>query len=82
MDIGAHAAALRREARRTDERRLLVLAGDRSAGFDAARDALAAAGLADGDVTVVSERTGVGGERVTPTDSADLLGTTEKPYFH
>jgi tRNA(Met) cytidine acetyltransferase len=76
MDVAAHARALRAEARTADERRLLVLAGDRAAGLRAAGEALAAAGLT---ATAVSDRADLGfeaAERLPPERSADLLGTT------
>jgi tRNA(Met) cytidine acetyltransferase len=61
-----------REALATDERRLLVLAGDREAGYDAARAACTAV---EATPTTVSERSIVG-ERVPMTRSDALLGTT------
>jgi tRNA(Met) cytidine acetyltransferase len=72
MDIAGLVAALRAEAERANERRLLTLAGDRDRGLDAARDALAA--LDDPDAAVLTAREGVG----THPDGADaLLGTTQ-----
>jgi tRNA(Met) cytidine acetyltransferase len=63
---------LRREAAATDERRLLVLAGDREAGDDAARAACEATGLA---AVSLSERAIVA-EALDPARSDALLGTT------
>ncbi|MFB6281451.1 MAG: tRNA(Met) cytidine acetyltransferase TmcA [Haloferacaceae archaeon] len=77
-DVAAHAAALRTEARAADERRLLVLAGDRTAGLRAAGAAVDAAGLA---ATAVSDRADLGfaaAERLPPARSGDLLGTTRE----
>ncbi|MFB6155213.1 MAG: tRNA(Met) cytidine acetyltransferase TmcA [Haloferacaceae archaeon] len=85
MDLAGLAADLRAEARETNQRRLLVLAGGRDAGLDAASDALAAARDADDvdGVTVVSTREDVvrGGvrasvERIDPVRASRLLGTT------
>jgi tRNA(Met) cytidine acetyltransferase len=63
---------LRREAVATDERRLLVLAGGREAGYHAAR---AARDAADLDVLALSDREAVG-EALDPGRSDALLGTT------
>jgi tRNA(Met) cytidine acetyltransferase len=70
------AAALREEARRADERRALVLAGDREAGYEAARAALSAAGVDFADATLVGERDALPCERVAPVHADRLLGTT------
>ena len=66
--------SLRAEAMATNERRLVVLSGDRATGERAARAAVEA-GRFDGTVVSVSERDIVG-ERVDPTAAAELLGTT------
>lgn len=74
MDIAGLVAALRTEAERANERRLLTLAGDRDRGLTAARDALAT--LGDPDATVVSTRDDY---RHLHPDRADrLLGTTQE----
>ena len=70
------AAALVRAARRTNQRRLLVLCGDREAGWDAAFDAVAGAGVDDSAVTLVTTQTGFGFERCEPSRAETLLGTT------
>jgi tRNA(Met) cytidine acetyltransferase len=75
-DVAAHAAALRAEARATNQRRLLVLAGGRGRGLDALFSAVAVTGVDEGDVTLVSTREGVRFERVPPPRAGDLLGTT------
>jgi len=73
MDLAGLVAALEAEAARANERRLLVLAGDR--GLGAARDALAA--MDDPAATVVTTRDGVvGADRLHPDRADRLLGTT------
>jgi len=75
MTLAEVAAALREEARATDERRLLALAGDRDACYEAADRALAAADADRGATTLV----GTGDldcERVGPKRADRLLGTT------
>ena len=72
------AAELKREAERADERRVLVLAGDRDRGVDAAHDAIAAVGVDDGDVSAVSTRQGCRFERVAPRGADELLGRTRE----
>ncbi|WP_101298205.1 tRNA(Met) cytidine acetyltransferase TmcA [Halegenticoccus soli] len=76
MDVSTLAAALREEAARTNERRLLVLAGDRDAGVDAAFAAVEAAGVPDEGVTLVTSREGFRFKRLSPKRAAALLGTT------
>jgi tRNA(Met) cytidine acetyltransferase len=75
------AAALRDEARRANERRLLVLAGERGASHRAAADALDGAGVSPSETTVVATEAAGGAEfrdceRVTPRRADALLGTT------
>jgi tRNA(Met) cytidine acetyltransferase len=77
MTLGEVAAALREEARATNERRLLVLAGDRDACYSAADEALDAAEIDRGATTLVG--TGqLGCERVGPKSADRLLGTTRE----
>ena len=64
------------EAERTNQRRLLVLAGDRSAGIDAAYSAIEIADLERGDVSLVTTRTGFRFHRIPPSRAGELLGTT------
>ena len=72
------AADLREEAERTDERRLLVLAGDREACLDAAGVAIDAAGIAREDAALVGEG-GLPGVAATPHARSEvLLGTTRE----
>jgi tRNA(Met) cytidine acetyltransferase len=71
--------ALCAEARASDERRLLVLAGTREATYEAARRALDAADLDDRRVTVLSDDERVeapGADRLPLDRSGNLLGTT------
>ncbi|WP_058366078.1 tRNA(Met) cytidine acetyltransferase TmcA [Haloparvum sedimenti] len=72
------AADLRAEAERSNERRVLVLAGAREAGIDAAFDAVAGAEIADDATTVVSTREGFRFDRVAPRSAGSLLGSTRK----
>jgi tRNA(Met) cytidine acetyltransferase len=74
--VATHAAALREEARRTNQRRLLVLTGSRAAGLDALFSVVDAAAVPDGEVAFVSTREGVRFERHHPKRAGDLLGTT------
>jgi tRNA(Met) cytidine acetyltransferase len=75
MDIAGVVAALRAEAVRANERRLLTLAGDRDRGLDAAADAVAT--YDDVDVTALTTREDVAwAERVEPKHASRLLGTT------
>jgi tRNA(Met) cytidine acetyltransferase len=76
MDIAALGARYREAARTANHRRLVVLAGDRDAGRDAAVDLLAGAGVADDAATLVSTRGGVRFERLPPARADRLLGTT------
>ena len=72
------AADLSAVATTTDQRRLLVLSGDRDAGFDAAFEAIEGAGVADEDVTFVTTREGLRFERLSPSRADSLLGTTRE----
>lgn len=74
--IPEHAAALRAEATRANERRLLVLAGDRDLAVDAAHDALDAADVDAGDAAIVTDREGYRFEEVAPRSAGSLLGRT------
>ena len=76
--IPALATDLKREAERTNERRLLVLAGDRDRGIAAAYDAIEAVDVADESVTIVSTREGFRFDRIGPRGSGDLLGRTRE----
>lgn len=78
MDIAGVAASLVAEARSANERRLLVLAGARDAGYDAARRAVEGIDVARADTTVVSRRDLLACERVSPKHAGELLGTTRQ----
>ncbi|MFC6733103.1 tRNA(Met) cytidine acetyltransferase TmcA [Haladaptatus sp. DYSN1] len=70
------ARSLRAEATRANERRLLVLAGDRDATVTAARSALSAADISLADTTFLSHHTDLDCERISPKRASALLGTT------
>jgi tRNA(Met) cytidine acetyltransferase len=78
MNVAGLAGDLRTAAERADHRRLLVLAGGRDAGIDAAFDAVAGAGVSDDDVTMVTTREGFRFERLAPKHADQLLGTTRE----
>lgn len=83
MEVTTLAGSLRQEARRANERRLLVLAGDRSAGHAAARDVLSAIEVDPDAVTMVTNREqlkaeSAAGERLDPQQADELLGTTRE----
>ncbi|QPV62304.1 tRNA(Met) cytidine acetyltransferase [Halosimplex litoreum] len=76
MTVDRVANALREEARATNERRLLVLAGEGEATRAAAVDALDAVDIESRDVTYLGESEGTPWERITLASAGDLLGTT------
>jgi len=76
MNVGHVASALRAEARATNERRLLVCAGDATATREAAADALDAADIDPADVTYLGESGETPWEQIPPARAGDLLGTT------
>jgi tRNA(Met) cytidine acetyltransferase len=83
MEVTSLARSLRHEARRANERRLLVLSGDRSAGHAAARDVLSDLAVDSSGVTLVTDREQpeaeyAEGERVDPQRADELLGTTRE----
>ncbi|ALG82321.1 bifunctional p-loop ATPase/acetyltransferase [Halanaeroarchaeum sulfurireducens] len=71
------AADLRAEARRTNERRLLVLAGERTAGHRAAEAAISAGGISRESVVAVGSGDGTHFETVPVTRTDSILGTTQ-----
>ncbi|GAA0201567.1 tRNA(Met) cytidine acetyltransferase TmcA [Haladaptatus pallidirubidus] len=77
MDVSL-AAALRDEARQSNERRMVVLAGDRDAGYEAARDALDAAEIPPKETVQVAPRRELDCEKVTQHRAGSLLGTTHE----
>jgi len=78
MNVAGLAAALRTAAERADHRRVLVLAGSRDAGIDAAFDAVEGAGVPADDVALVTTREGFRFERVAPAHADRLLGATRE----
>ncbi|MFB6140089.1 MAG: tRNA(Met) cytidine acetyltransferase TmcA [Halosimplex sp.] len=76
MTVGRVAEALRAEARATNERRLLVLAGDAATTREAAERALDATDVDARDATYVGESEETPWKRVPPARAGDLLGTT------
>ena len=68
--------ALRRDAQRADERRVLVLAGSAAAGYDGARAVLDAAGVPATGATLVGPEPTLDCEHLSIGHSGDLLGTT------
>ncbi|ELZ94161.1 hypothetical protein C440_11088 [Haloferax mucosum ATCC BAA-1512] len=76
LDSESLAAARRDEAMATNQRRLLVFAGDRDAGIDAAFDVVRGADVPDDEVTFVTSREGFRFERLDPRHASSLLGTT------
>ena len=82
MNVAALAADLRTAARQTDHRRLLVLAGGRDAGIDAAFDAVEGAEISDDETTIVTTREGFRFERVDPVHAGELLGTTRTAVIY
>ena len=76
MDAVSLARALLAEARTCNERRALVLAGDRDGCYETARAVLEGIDVPLTSTTVVSERPALGGDPIDPWASAELLGTT------
>ena len=76
MTFFAVAQALLEEARSNNERRVLVLAGDQSAGFAAADELLDALPIPLSGTTLLSTRDALACERVSPRRADQLLGTT------
>jgi tRNA(Met) cytidine acetyltransferase len=75
MDL---AARLRADARRVDERRVLVLAGDPDRTRDRAADALAAADIAPADAYHVGPADTLPARHLPLDRSGELLGTTQQ----
>ncbi len=76
--IAEAAATLREEARHVDERRLLVLAGEHDACLSGAGEALHGATIDPTDAIVVGDRSIEGFDRVRPSGTPSLLGTTHQ----
>ncbi|WP_253738020.1 tRNA(Met) cytidine acetyltransferase TmcA [Halohasta salina] len=78
MTLAELAGDLRAEACRANERRLLVLAGPRQAGIDAAYSVVESTAVDPEDVSFVTTREGFRFHRLPPTGAGDLLGTTRE----
>ncbi|PSP74254.1 tRNA(Met) cytidine acetyltransferase [Halobacteriales archaeon QS_3_64_16] len=74
--LAALVSELHAEARRTNERRLLVLHGSREACYESAREVLAATGIDRSETILVGECDALPVERVAPNRTETLLGTT------
>ncbi|ELY57228.1 tRNA(Met) cytidine acetyltransferase TmcA [Natronococcus jeotgali] len=70
------ARSLRAEAARTNERRALVLAGDRERGYDALEDVLDALAVPITRTTLVGPADRLRCERLAQSRAGELLGTT------
>ncbi len=78
VDLDSLAHRLRTDARRSGERRTLVLAGDPDATREAASTALAGADIDGTDARYVGRDAVLGCERVAPERVDTLLGTTQE----
>ena len=78
MTLAELVGDLRAEARRANERRLLVLAGPREAGIDAAYNVVEAAAVDPESVSFVTTREGFRFHRLPPAGGSALLGTTRE----
>ncbi|MFO7832734.1 MAG: tRNA(Met) cytidine acetyltransferase TmcA domain-containing protein, partial [Halohasta sp.] len=78
MTLAELVGDLRAEAVEANERRLLVLAGPREAGIDAAYSVVEAAEVDPEAVSFVTTREGFRFHRLPPAGAADLLGTTRE----
>ncbi|MFQ3295453.1 MAG: tRNA(Met) cytidine acetyltransferase [Natrialbaceae archaeon] len=78
MDLVALATDLHAEARRTDERRLLVLSGPRTGCYEYAARILDELAVPIAETTVVGEHEFLECERVAPRNVDELLGTTRE----
>ncbi|MFP8954160.1 tRNA(Met) cytidine acetyltransferase TmcA [Natrialbaceae archaeon A-arb3/5] len=75
-DVAGLAGSLAAEAKRTNERRLLVLAGDRERGYDALESVLDALPVAITDTTLVGPADRLRCEQLPQANAGELLGTT------
>jgi len=78
MTLAALVGDLHAEARRTNERRLLVLAGNREAGIDAAYSTIESTDIDSEEVSLVTTREGFRYPRLPPSKADELLGTTRE----
>ncbi len=82
MSLRAVATALFEEARETNERRLLVLAGDREAGRSAVRAVLETLPIGVSETTLVGPDPFLRGEHVEPKRTVELLGRTRRAVVY
>ena len=78
MTLAELVGDLRAEAVRANERRLLVVAGAREAGIDAAYSVVESTAVDPEGVSFVTTREGFRFHRLPPQGAADLLGTTRE----
>lgn len=78
MTLAALVGDLHAEARRTNQRRLLVLAGSREAGIDGAYSAIESTDTDAEAVSFVTTREGFRYHRLPPHGASELLGTTRE----
>ena len=78
MTLAELVGDLRAEACRANERRLLVLAGPREAGIDAAYSVIESTDVGPEGVSFVTTREGFRFHRLPPAGAGDLLGTTRE----
>ncbi|GAB3674577.1 tRNA(Met) cytidine acetyltransferase TmcA [Halopiger thermotolerans] len=76
VDVVGHAESLRAEATRANERRALVLAGDRERGYEALEAVLDALPVAITDTTLVGPEDRLRCEHLPQSNAGELLGTT------
>ncbi len=77
-DVASLARSLRAEARRSDQRRLLVLSGDPDRTAAAVRTAFSAVDVDPAATTLVGDRDLLACERLGPGRADDLLGSTRE----
>ncbi|AEH35358.1 tRNA(Met) cytidine acetyltransferase TmcA [Halopiger xanaduensis] len=78
VDVVGHAESLRAEATRANERRALVLAGDRERGYDELEAVLDALPVAITDTTLVGSEDRLRCEHLPQANAGELLGTTRE----
>ncbi|KDE59341.1 tRNA(Met) cytidine acetyltransferase [Halostagnicola sp. A56] len=78
MDTVSLALALRREAATTNERRALVIAGERERGYDLLESVLDALSVGITETTLVGPDDRLRCEQVAQTGADELLGTTRE----